>query len=403
MVKLKKLEYLSLLLYLIGISAFQLGTGFDAVFVRLSFALLVAVCVLPNMKIQNTLHFRWCIVFWGLYFLSMIWASNANDTLYYINNCIQIVGLAVCLPLIVEDDHDVDVVMNLIIVSMIITSIRLIVYTPVSMWGTERIGEAIGQNSNGLGMRLAISAVICLYMIHKNVEVSKNLKSKIKSLFYLIVMIAFFVIVLFTGSKKSILMIVGGIASYELIITKGWKFLIKVITVICGIIVLSYLIFHNEMLYAVLGKRIARTLLTLQGTATGLAVDQSLQERIFYINKAQELFLNYPILGYGGNNFVTLMREIGYSHVAYCHNNFYELLCTLGIVGFLIYYFMWAYVGSRLFKIYRKMKKRRCLLFFIVITIELIMDYGNVSYITEFTQIILIMGYLIVKIDKKIF
>ncbi len=395
MIKQKNLEYFSLLLYLIGISAFQLGSGFDAIFVRLSFVLMIAACILTKMKIQLTSHLKWCLLFWGLYYISMIWASNKVDTMYYVNNTVQIIGISICFSIIVKNKDDINIVLKLIAFSMLFTSIRLIIYTPISAWGTERIGEAIGQNSNGLGMRLAIAAVMSLYLLHKEIE-EKNKQRKLTVILYSLMLILFSVLILFTGSKKSILVLVVGLSIYELMITKGWKFLLKVLLIVGGVLVLIYLIFNNEMLYTVLGRRIERTLLTLQGTATGFSIDRSLEERSYYRQMAKQLFFDYPILGYGGNNFMSYMREIGYSHVAYCHDNYFEILSTLGIVGFVLYYFEWVLVEVRLLKLYKYNKKDKvCLLLSVIIAIELVMDYGNVSYVSEFTQMILIMGFLV--------
>ena len=390
--------YIFLFLYLIAISAYQLGTGFDAIFVRITFVLLVAITIILEKKIVITKQIKWCTVFWGFYFLSVIWAKNPNDTMYYVNNFIQILGIFICFPIMIKDEKSINTTLKLIIGSLLYTCVLLMIRTPQSEWGTERIGEAIGLNPNGLGMRLAIGFIACIYFLHYKTSNNTNKRSKMA---YSISAIIFIVVAMFTGSKKALLMIILGFASYELIISKGWKFFLKSLIIIVFLCFMIYLIFNNEMLYKVIGRRIEKTVLTIQGTAVNQDVDGSLEERTFYIEKAIDLFKDYPILGYGGNNFVTYMREISYSHVAYSHNNYVELLSTLGIVGFTIYYYMWGKTLINLFFNYLRNKSRQTLFFIITILILLILDYANVSYISEFNVIFLALAGSISKKDSK--
>lgn len=141
-------------------------------------------------------------------------------------------------------------------------------------------------------------------------------------------------------------------------------------------------------------------MLTLLGNASGLDVDMSLNERNFYMESAIELFKENPILGYGGNNFMSYMRNVEYSHVAYSHNNYTELLATLGVVGFTIYYSFWGYIIVKLYKRYNTINDNKYLLLFIINMIIVLMDYGNVSYFNEFNIVLLIISYINLKINK---
>lgn len=397
-IKVRNLQNIIILLYFISISTYQLGTGFDAMFVRFTFIALVVSTVLIIKKIKITEHLQWCISFWGLYFISMFWASNINDTLYYINNAIQIIGISVCIPLIVKNKKDIDLIINLYILSLIYTIIVLIIRTPTSAWGTERLGMIIGLSPNTLGIRLSIGAVMCLYLLHQIIIEKKKLY-KIATLLYCGVIVSFFTVILFTGSKKGLFAFLFCMFSYELIITKGLKIFFKVIAVTIAICIIGYIIFTNDNLYSVLGRRIERFILTIQGTATGYDIDTSFSERQFFIERAKELFFNNMILGYGGNNFKSYMREISYSHIAYSHNNFFELLSTLGIIGFVLYYYIWVKSEIKMIKKYVKHNNKQCLLFAIIIFSELIMDYAVVSYTSEFTHITLILAMLSIQFD----
>jgi len=208
------------------------------------------------------------------------------------------------------------------------------------------------------------------------------------------IFILFGTIALFSGSKKALLTLILGTITFEVLISKGWDALIKILLIgIMGYALIWY-IFNNPMLYSVLGRRIEKTVLTISGTARENDIDGSYRERKFYMKEAMQLFYKYPILGYGGNSFVTLMRDINYKHVAYSHNNFTELLATLGIVGFILYYYYWVKI---IYKLSRKIMKNKVTnskyyLFFTILVILMILDYGNVSYISEFNVIFLCLA-----------
>ena len=390
-----------LLLYFISISAFQLGSGFDAIFVRTIFAILIAIVLMTSKKIIINNQIKWCLLFWGWYFLSILWAKNANDTMYYFNTFIQIIGLSVCMPLIIKDGNSINQVLKLIVFSLFITSMVLIMRTPLSDWGMARLGPAIGLGPNVLGMEMAIGTIITLYIYRSSPDVKKRNLKKIICIF---LMILFFMITLFSGSKKAIVMVTIGVVGYEIISTKGLKLFLKLVILLITLYAGVILIMTNENLYKVLGRRVERTILTITGKAQGNDIDNSLRERQFYIQKSLDLFKSNPIIGYGGNNFVTYMRDINYDHVAYSHNNFTEILCTLGIVGFIIYYSIWITTLFKSIKMYMRQKDPKLLFFSIINFIILVMDYGNVSYINVFNILLLILSYLSVNIHalKKV-
>ncbi len=395
-----KIQFFLLFLYFVSISAFQLGKGFDAIFVRLIFFILLCVTLFINKKIILTENLKWSCLFWAYYMSSCLWAKNIDDTTSYINNMLQIVGIFLIFPLIVKDIDDVKKILKLLVYSLLFTSILILVRTPINSWGTERIGAVIGLHPNTIGLRMAIGVVISLYFIHESINENKK-----KSIFFYLICILLFIIpVLFSGSKKALLLLIVGTILFELINAKGSKWIFKAtIFSIIGIM-LIFFIFNNEMLYSIIGRRVERMYLTLtQGDSIAKKdTDGSLLERNFYIEQALNLFFENPIIGYGGNNFVTRMREINYSHVAYSHNNFVEILATLGVVGFIIYYSYWLLVLTKLFLKLKYIKNKRFTsIFFILIMMLLILDYGNVSYTIEFNAILLGATGMYLEINNK--
>ena len=156
------------------------------------------------------------------------------------------------------------------------------------------------------------------------------------------------------------------------------------------------LLLTNATLYKIAGYRIESFMYSINGVSVEKTGDISTYERQFYMEKGTELFKKNIVVGYGGNNFKTHMREIGYSHIAYSHNNYVELLCTLGITGFILYYFSWFKTVFNLIKNRKKFLQETNGLVYLFICIflsKLFMDVAMISYINEFINILFIIGY----------
>ena len=203
---------------------------------------------------------------------------------------------------------------------------------------------------------------------------------------------------LLSGSKKALIMIIMGICLMEYFNSKSErisKIFGHIIITIIALCIGWYLIFNVEMFYSVLGTRIERTVnYILSG---GTTFDNSTRERQYYISIAKELFKQNPILGVGLNNFRAYIGRIGYSHVAYSHNNYWELLSCLGIAGTSIFYSMHLYLGMKLWKLLQKRRNPLTVLMTVLLILYVVCDYGAVTYMNIFQYIIITFAYLHIK------
>ena len=388
----KTIQYFSLLLYLIGISAFQLPRAFDSAFVIISFVLLTFSSLILEEKIKISKLVIWTLLFWGYYFLTLFWCNNSNDTLELVNPAIQIIILAFCLSNIVKNNEDIEKIFKYIIISMLVTSILIIIRTPFSYYGVVRIGGATGLHYNNIGIRLAIAALLCMYFFRK-----KDLSFK-KKIFYIVCFLIFVILAFLTGSKKAVIIVIAGYIFYELFIAKGIKFVLKMILIPIILLGVYIIMMSNSYTRNVIGNRFSTLFETVISDSKS---DRSYIERSYYISEAKYLFKQNTVLGYGGNNFVSYMRNIGYRHIAYSHNNFYELLATLGLIGFIIYYTFYIKLIINLIKCYKAENSRLVLFYLILMIINIILDYARVCYQTSFNLIVLFIAYFIADIYNK--
>lgn len=107
--------------------------------------------------------------------------------------------------------------------------------------------------------------------------------------------------------------------------------------------------------------------------------DLSTIHRVNYFQRAIEYWLEKPIFGWGTDAF----RNINNS--SYSHNNFSEILCNHGIIGFLIFY------SLHLIMIINSFITKNYIVIVIVISM-LISDLGIVSIIEKSSWFVLYLG-----------
>lgn len=326
-------------------------------------------------------YFTWLLIFILLYYISIIWSKNADDLLYYSYRSyfFQIAVIAFIVENDINNKKDIEDYLRIILLATIYMIIALLINTPLTEWGTERLGESIGMNSNSVGMRIAFSIVILFYFAEKK-----------KALYVLAVPLA--IVGLFSGSRKSLFMMLLGIVVFLIVGKESNK---KIRNILISLLIVSFILYevmNNPVLYGVLGHRVQNALnfMTDTGSVTG---ENSIIERSFYRKTAMHMFWERPLLGWGGNGFVTRMRDMNYSHVAYSHCNYTEMLADLGLVGFIFYYSLQARILINAFK--NRWNDRIYIVALSITIANLFGEYFYVSYIDVYTQTILLLMFVI--------
>lgn len=112
-----------------------------------------------------------------------------------------------------------------------------------------------------------------------------------------------------------------------------------------------------------------------------------------------EWFLKYPICGIGiGTPHILAGRYL--AEDTYLHNNFVELLCGGGVIGFAAYYSMYVYLFLNLFK-YRAVDRKHYEIGLVWLLLMLVMDYGMVSYFSKAQWFYLMIHFLNVAAMKR--
>lgn len=119
--------------------------------------------------------------------------------------------------------------------------------------------------------------------------------------------------------------------------------------------------------------------------------DSSSERRELLRQLALEGWLERPLFGHGFDSFQFLsVQHTGRQYYSHC--NYTELLYNNGIVGFLLYYSMYAWILRRAWKVRRK-ASQSALAFAVGVAVSLfIYEYGAVSYDSTSNIIMIVLG-----------
>lgn len=243
-------------------------------------------------------------------------------------------------------------------------------------------------NVNAIALIVSMSIIITLFefLYFRN-------KSKVK-LLKLFLLLLSIIIIIATGSRKAFVFNILGIIMLLLTKIKNKNTLdifIKCLVLFCGaslflVGILSLPVFDG------INERMSGLWALITGEG---AVDSSTQLRVDYIKVGFEQFLKTPFFGIGiGNSGILLLQN--YGKETYLHNNYVEIMATGGICGFIIYYSIYAYCLLMFIK-FRHEKDVYNKICVILILLQLVMDFGEVSYYSKYTYFYIMIFFIQIK------
>ena len=295
------------------------------------------------------------------------------------------------MSILIRTREDLYTMLKILVIAAVTTSIYLLLSVDLSLIGVMTFGASTageGWNANAIGLMTSITVLLSIVIIKHGV-------SKPWFVFYLSVIILLAYISLFTGSRKTLFIMMAGISSYYLLTSRNNK--IVVLSGLSGFIfILYYSILNVPEMYNVLGVRVQGLIAMILGTGS---VDSSTETRMRLIDYGINWFWQNPLIGHGMNNYRTLLIDITGENT-YSHNNYIELLVGVGIIGTAIYYYIYFYIIKHLYKAVRK-KETIAALFFVLVILLMAIEYGLVSYYENLMQLIICLGYTAIQLVKE--
>lgn len=342
-----------------------------------AFVAVCVICILREIVQTGFFTLPLCTIWFGLFIAfsctSVLWAVYPELVDEQLSKMIQCFAISFCICCTYKGQHAVYRLLNVFLGSGIYSAIYIFVSTPFSSWFSGKLGASVtNQNSNYIGLFFAIVAIIAFY--YASCE---------KKYFHYFTTALLTSVVLLTSSRKSIIALMLGMLAVSLLTSKGMK-IIKIFALAGVCVAIGIALFKVEALYRTIGVRFATMVEFFQGDESA---DGSIYLRKNFILLAKRLFLESPFFGVGFNNFSAFATEVSKKQT-YAHNNYYEILSGLGIAGFTLYYWFYAYLGIRLVRNARK-GQRIATLMLTLIMVFMVFEYGMVNYYNSFVLMII--------------
>lgn len=290
------------------------------------------------------------------------------------------------------------------ILSMIIVIVYgLSTYEPVSGFAYKnRIASTTG-NPNNLAVFGSFAYIFCLYLIG-------NEKKILKTIFLLILLAVLVYGVMKTNSRQGIvLMTVSTIIYIYMRLVHNYansknkrQFLLKMFLFALGITALLFIgfqYFQHSSYYFRIQTLLSFMKMGIKSSSINLAkiIDYSAYERSQFIIYGIKIWLDNLFFGVGLDNFRAVIKQYWpISNPLYSHNNYIELLSTIGTFGMLAYYIIYYIVIKRLIKLLKSQvlssQQIKLVHTFLTAMISLmVVELVTVSYYRKYTWVILIV------------
>lgn len=332
----------------------------------------------------------WMLVVYAYFCLSLLWAANkvfANSLM----SLIIIFGISMLLLAVIETTEDVKRLMLVNYLAVLFCAVYLVMTVDISVLGTVRIsGDVDGAwNGNAISGKMCTNIALSFFFM-------KQAKKKWIKVLIALPIILFAILVFFCGSRRGLLTLVMICIVYLLINARGVKVINAVLTSVVLAIGLYYLVMNWEPAYNVLGSRLEDM---IQGLLGGSG-DGSFNWRRLMLEEGWRYFLEKPVFGWGIANFAHLF---GAEHglTTYSHNNFIEILVSGGIVGFMIYYSIYVFVLTKLWKSAVRQKEPLAICLFVINFVILVTQFSFVGYYSMETHVWIACGVLYTIVARK--
>ena len=361
----EKIEDFIFVLFIVARQAFRYTPGFASIWPIARYGMygIVLLQIIKKPKIKKNGFLIWSALFLAIAFFCSIISKYPDNGLDKCSEVFFVLLDATCVLLYCLPKRKTNLFFWAFLISgAVMFCIQMSNFSAGAITsGANRILNRVAlteaEHPNLTALKLYMAFVSGCYLIY-----FQKKYSKIALVFSIMSAIG----MVLTGSRKTFIISVAVIA---LLFISGRKRYLKIALLVIGATVAYDVAMNNPIVYNIIGWRLA----SIGGA------DESSMERARLLHDAINTGLNNPVFGVGLHNSM-YYTTIG----MYAHNNFAEIFADLGIVGFSIFYSLYALYGYRIVRFAKKNIRRYWLIFIFVF---LAIDYGQVSY-NLFTSIV---------------
>lgn len=354
-------------------------------------ALLAAVNNGGILRVRLQAYHGFLLLFVVYMAINSLWAWVPADTISKTKTVAQILLCSAALYIYYQDKDDMHSLFLAVMWAGHFVTLYTILFYGLdyltSIVGEERLGTEFA-NVNSVGMVAALACVLQVNeLMHK------------RNIWATVMIIPAVMIIAASQSRKALIFLIAGVFCMYIVNTVvrngNFKSFLKIACFVVVAIVGLRIILQLPMFSGVL-ERVDSMLAYWTDPDEA---DGSTMFRQQMIEVGITWFKKYPIGGMG----IACPHVLCWEYVgkdSYLHNNFVELLCGGGILGFATYYAIYVYLFASLFK-YRHADHELFAVGLVWLGLMLFMNYGMVTYYTKLQWYYLMFHCLNVNCLKK--
>lgn len=325
----------------------------------------------------------WYALFTAYSAASSLWSEYINaDMASYFLRMVVIIAMITSISIYVDKPEDLERIIKLYIFSMLVIVLMEFATVPFEEWSKGSMGSHFsGSNPNGVAFLAFCAELMAFYEFY-----SRGKKR------YIFLVALFLVFIILSSSRKALFASVAGPVLFVLLSTYKKNYFFNIVAVFTLAALVIFFIMTDENAYNAIGKRFT-SMFTFWFERRHHKVDNSLYMRSYYIELAKKMFAEAPLFGKGMGNFAKIIDNVYMLEGVYSHNNFWQILSELGIVGFLIYYSMYFVIIVRLAKGAFINKSRMNLLFLTFMILLVVLETGLVTYNSKMPHVVIAIAY----------
>ncbi len=344
-------------------------TGMSSVFpiLRIISMVLLVVVGFYNFLLGSKIYYKSYIIWGGLFLFILVLSLFYTEKIDLAWNGI-FAYITIFIPVFfmiqpIKTSKDFDKLMNIIIISGTSLSAVSMIFFRDELFSKGRFW-AIG-NPNAIMSMLLLPILVIIF---------KLFTEKNKKVINCLCLMLCIVLMLFTGSRKGLLIPLVFMFVFVVLNNKN-KVFKRLIFIGLVLLIIFVMIFMIPELYFALGRRVQWFYDTLFDSDNRVYFSDVL--RLQLRKDALNMFFKSPIIGLGVNSFAA-------QYGVYSHNNYTEILSATGVIGFILYYWISICNFYKLFKakeLNMSIKKYRDFALSLIIAL-FVYDWGAVTYNT---------------------
>lgn len=389
-------KFVNLMCFFFILSIYLFDNSPNLVYIsNITFIIFLSALLLKKIIRKEKIIINKYIIHFYLYLITLLipFINSPNISKFTVGFIMVAKIFIICILVINYIDNDqknleriikyIEISGFILTIYFFITSYRDILSYNVNIDGNIRFGSGIG-NQNMISTLVAISV-----LLYTNKFITT------KRFLYILCIIPMTGMILLTGSRKSLLVIVIGVIIITYMNDKKSVFKLLKLVIRFSIIgsILLFIVFKVEIFYGIIGVRIESI---INNVVFGSTLSESDLLRQNLITFGVDLFYKNPIIGYGLNSYIEFYNNVNGVRL-YSHSNVIELLVSCGLIGTIAYYYMNINILKNLCK---KTNKYSIAIFSIIVSI-LIISMNQVLITYKMIYIILSIGSTILTINNS--